>query len=147
MILPISLTIAAAAALLHIWLAARVSQLRNRYKISVGDGDNPALLRRMRAHANFGESTPLFLILLALIEHARGSELWLWGAAILFIVARILHAFGMDRASLRMLRMIGMMGSTLILVGLAGFALYISYTDSARQRPTIEIPQGARAAR
>ena len=37
-VLPITLTIAAAAAVLHIWLAARVSQLRRGYKISIGDG-------------------------------------------------------------------------------------------------------------
>jgi uncharacterized membrane protein YecN with MAPEG domain len=147
MILPISLTIAAAAALLHVWLASRVSQLRRHHKISVGDEGNPALLRRMRAHANFGESTPLFLILLALIEHAAGSQLWLWGAAILFILARILHAFGMDRPGANRLRVAGMGLSVLVLVGLAGFALYLSYTDSAQQRRSIEIPQAARAAR
>jgi uncharacterized membrane protein YecN with MAPEG domain len=147
MILPISLTIAAAAALLHVWLASRVSQLRRQHRISVGDDGNPALLRRMRAHANFGESTPLFLILLALIEHAAGSQLWLWGAAILFILARILHAFGMDRQGANRLRAAGMGLSVLVLVVLAGFALYLSYTDRAQQRRSVEIPQAARAAR
>ena len=145
MILPISLTFAAAAALLHVWLAMRVSQLRRIHKIPVGDEGNPALLRRMRAHANFGESTPLFLILLALIEHAAGSDLWLWAAAILFILARILHAFGMDRPSPSPLRIAGMGLATLVLLGLAGFALYLSYSDTSHRR-AIEAPV-TRAAR
>jgi uncharacterized membrane protein YecN with MAPEG domain len=56
-----------------------------------------AVRTRMRSHANFAENTPIFLILLALVEMARGSATWLWVAAILYILARIAHAFGMDR--------------------------------------------------
>ena len=37
MILPITLTLAGAAAILHIWLAARVSRHRRLLKIGVGD--------------------------------------------------------------------------------------------------------------
>ena len=126
-VLPITLTIAAAAAVLHIWLAARVSQLRNRHKVSIGDGGNEALIRRMRAHANYSENMPIVLILLALIELAGGDPRILWGAAILFVIARILHAFGMDRPSPSRLRMFGMMGNTLALVILAGYAVFILY--------------------
>jgi uncharacterized membrane protein YecN with MAPEG domain len=126
-ILPITLTIAAAAAVLHIWLAARVSQLRNRHKVSIGDGGNEALIRRMRAHANYGENLPVVLILLALLELAGGDARILWGAAILFILARLLHAVGMDRPQPSRLRMIGMMGTTLALVVLAGYAVLIVY--------------------
>ena len=126
-ILPITLTIAAAAAVLHIWLAARVSQLRNRHKVSIGDGGNEALIRRMRAHANYGENMPIVLILLALIELAGGDPRILWGAAILFLIARILHAFGMDRPSPSRLRMFGMMGSVLPLLILVGYAVFILY--------------------
>ena len=97
MILPITLTIAGAAAILHVWLSLRVSRLRRPLKIGVGDGGNEVLLRRMRAHGNFAENMPIFLILLGLLELATGGNLWLWGAAILFILARIAHAFGMDR--------------------------------------------------
>src|SRR5690349_16226804 len=118
--LPITLTIAAAAAVLHIWLAARVSQMRNRHKVSIGDGGNEALIGRMRAHANYGENMPIVLILLALLELAGGDARILWGAAILFVIARILHGFGMDRPQPSRLRAFGMMGSALALVILAG---------------------------
>ncbi len=126
-VLPITLSMAAAAAVLHIWLAARVSQLRVRHKVSIGDGGNEALIRRMRAHANYGESMPVVLILLALLELAGGDVRILWAAAILFIVARILHGFGMDRQSPSRLRMFGMIGSTVALLILVGYAIFVVY--------------------
>jgi hypothetical protein len=129
-ILPITITIAAAAAVLHIWLAARVSQLRNRHKVSIGDGGNEALVRRMRAHANYGENMPIVLILIGLIELAGGDARILWAAGILFILARIAHGFGMDRPSPSRLRAIGMIGSTIVVVGLAGWALSFAYLQA-----------------
>ncbi|HEX8528231.1 MAPEG family protein [Allosphingosinicella sp.] len=134
-LLPISLTIAAASALLHIWLSVRVSHLRRLHHVSIGDEGNAAVLTRMRAHGNFAENTPIFLILLALIELAIGSAIWLWAAAILFILGRILHAFGMDRPAPNALRIGGVSLSWLVLLGLAGFAIYLSYGDTADRRP------------
>ena len=130
-ILPITLTIAAAAAILNIWLGGRVSQLRLAKKISVGDGGDSALQARMRAHANFTEYTPFFLILLGLIELGHGSATWLWLVAILFIVCRILHAFGMDRPAPNPFRMIGIVGTMLTLLALAVYALATPYLAPA----------------
>jgi len=126
-ILPITLTIAGAAAILHIWLAGRVSRLRRHYKIGLGDNGNEALLRRIRAHGNYAENMPIVLILLALLELAGGNRWVLWGAGIAFILSRIVHAFGMDSPARLRLRMLGMMVSTLVLVGLAGYAIFIGY--------------------
>src|SRR5918998_3828282 len=105
MILPITLTIAGAAALLNVWLARRVGQMRLAHKVSIGDGGNEALIARMRAQANFIEYTPFFLILLGLIELAIGSRVWLWVVAVIYILARIAHAFGMDRSQPDRLRL------------------------------------------
>jgi hypothetical protein len=146
MILPISLTIAAAAALLHVWLSMRVSRLRRLHRISIGDEGNKAVATRMRAHGNFAENTPVFLILLALTEHAIGSELWLWIVAAVYIVARLLHAFGMDRPAPNWMRISGVGISWLVLLGLAGHALFLSYGDQSSRR-TIEAPQPHRASR
>jgi len=146
MVLPITLTFAGAAAILNIWLAARVSQLRTRHKVSIGDGGNEALIRRMRAHANYGENMPLVLILLGLIELAGGDARILWAAGIIFILARILHAFGMDRPSPNRLRMIGMLGSTLVLLGLAGWALSFAYLQQPRAEHETMIGPGRVAA-
>ncbi|HET9429073.1 MAG TPA: MAPEG family protein [Allosphingosinicella sp.] len=127
MIMPISLTIAGAAAILNVWLSLRVSRLRRPLKIAVGDGGNEVLQRRMRAHANFSENVPIFLILLVLLEFATGGDLWLWGAAILFILARIAHAFGMDRPGANALRVGGISVSWIVLLGLGIYAIILAY--------------------
>ncbi|MEA3064949.1 MAG: uncharacterized protein QOJ27_1395 [Sphingomonadales bacterium] len=129
MILPITLTITGAAALLNIWLARRVGQMRLAHKISIGDGGNEALTARMRAQANFIEYTPFVLILIGLIELAEGSRLWLWIVGVVYILARIAHGLGMDRPRpdpLR-LRMIGVMATGVILLGLALYAIVLPY--------------------
>jgi hypothetical protein len=118
--------------LINIWLGARVSQLRLRHKVSVGDAGNERIASRMRAQANFIEYTPLFLILLALIELSRGSETWLWGVAIVYILGRLAHPFGMDRPAPNKLRMLGILTTWIVLVGLALYALAIPYLDRGR---------------
>ena len=131
--LPITLTIAAAAALINIWLGVRVSQLRFRDKVSIGDAGNARLACRMRAHSNYTEYTPFFLVLLALIELSQGSKQWLWWVAILFILARLAHPFGMDRKAPNPFRMIGIVVTWAVLVGLAIYALAIPYLDGPKR--------------
>ena len=145
MILPITLTIAGAAAILHVWLSLRVSRLRRPLKIGVGDGGNEVLLRRIRAHGNFAENTPLFLILLALLEFATGDNLWLWGAAILFILARLLHVFGMDRPGANWMRVGGVSISWAVLLGLGFYAILIAY-QSPPIRGGIQLDTGRQAS-
>ena len=145
MILPITLTIAGAAAILHVWLSLRVSGLRRRMKIAVGDAGNEAMMRRMRAHANFAENMPLLLILVAALELATGGNLWLWGAAILFVLARIAHAFGMDRPGANPLRVVGISVSWLVLLGLGIYAVLAAY-QSPGLRGGIELSPGRQAA-
>ena len=136
MILPITLTIAGAAALIHIWLSLRVSHLRRLHKISIGDGGHEGVRTRMRAHANFAESTPIFLILLGFIEMAKGSATWLWLAAILFILARLAHPFGMERPAPNALRMGSVAISWLILLALGAYAIALPYLERAPTRVT-----------
>lgn len=131
MILPITLTIAAAAALVNIWLAMRVGRVRVSGKVSIGHGDNPLLECRMRAQANFVEYTPFFLILLGLVELASGSSTWLWLVAIAYVLARIAHAFGMERPAPNKLRAGGILVTMLALLGLAIYALTIPYLRPA----------------
>ena len=127
MILPITLTIAGAAAILNVWLSLRVSRLRRPLKIGVGDGGNEVLARRIRAHGNFAENVPLMLVLLGFVELATGGNLYLWGAAILFILARIAHVFGMDRPGANILRVGGISISWLVMLGLGIYAILIAY--------------------
>ena len=137
MILPITLTIAAAAALLNIWLAMRIGRLRLSKKVSIGHGGDALIETRMRAQANFGEYTPFVLILLALIELAKGSQTWLWLVAIVYILARIAHAFGMERPAPNKLRGAGAIVTMITLLGLAGYALSIPYLAKKPSAPTM----------
>lgn len=124
-LLPIALVSAGAAAILNLWLAMRTGAIRRQTKVSIGDGGNEALIRRMRAHANFIESAPFILILIALIEFTSGTHLWLWVASVLFVLARVGHALGMD--GMRLGRELGTMVTFALLLGLGGYAVTLPF--------------------
>lgn len=127
MFLSISLTAAAACALLHIWQSLRVSQVRMARGIELGDGGSEPLTCRMRAHANFVENAPFFLALLVLLELSGAAATWLWTATILFILARLLHMFGMERKAPNPLRMGGTMATLTVLAALSIWAISLTY--------------------
>ncbi|MEH3045821.1 MAPEG family protein [Sphingomonas adhaesiva] len=127
MLLPITLTIAAACAAINLWLALRVVPGRVRGKVLLGDGGSEALLAVQRAHANFTEYAPFVLILLALIELAGGSPTWLWVAGVAFVLARVAHGLGMTRPAPNPLRAGGALLTWVVLALLAGWALAVAY--------------------
>jgi uncharacterized protein len=126
--LPITLTIAAGAALVNIWLMIRCGQARTKGKVSIGDGGDEHLIRRMRAHANFVESAPFVLILIAALEASGFAGQWLYYIGVLYIVGRLAHGLGMDGGALEKGRMVGTLITLLTLLGLAGYALWRVYT-------------------
>jgi len=123
LILPVTLCTAGAAAVINFWLGLRISRLRLTEKIFVGDGGDDRLVRRMRAQLNFAEYVPLILVLLALVELAAGTSIWLWGVGFALVLGRILHAFGMDGWGLG--RRIGIALTMLTMLGLAAYGIYI----------------------
>ena len=128
MILPITMTFAAVAVVINIWLAIRIMRLRISGAISHGDGGNVTLFRRMRAQSNYIENAPLVLILCALVELARGSETWLWVLMLVFSLARVAHGIGMDSDEPGPPRKFGTMATFFSMLILAGVALYSVYT-------------------
>ncbi|MBA37116.1 MAG: GST-like protein [Sphingobium sp.] len=127
MLLPITLTFAAACALLNLWLAIRCARFRISDKIMHGDAGHALLAKRMRAHANFIEYTPIILILFALIELAAGPSLWLWIGALAYILARVAHAIGLDADKPTLWRAGGALVTWGVMVLLAGAALALAY--------------------
>lgn len=123
MILPVTLTAAAAAALVNIWLSLRIGAVRRSAGISVGDGGNELLSRRMRAQLNFAENVPLVLILIAAVELAIGETWWLPLVAGAFILGRVAHGFGMDGGALQGGRAVGTVLTLLVQLFLAGIAV------------------------
>jgi uncharacterized membrane protein YecN with MAPEG domain len=120
------LCLAAAAAVINIWISIRVGQTRGAAKVSVGDGGDERLLRRMRAHANFIENTPLVLILIAAVELSGKGAAWLAIVGALYMLGRVLHALGMDGGSLQWGRGAGTMITMLTQLGLAVVAVLIA---------------------
>lgn len=126
MLLPVTLTSAAAAAVIGVWLMLRIGQVRIGEKISIGDGGNEKLTRRMRAQANYIENTPFVLILIAAIELSGKGEPWLAYVAAVYFLARIAHAIGMEEGDAPKARSIGTIVTMLTLVGLGIVAALIA---------------------
>lgn len=120
---PVTLVTAAAAVFVNIWLGSRIAKFRHEFKVSVGDGGQEPLLRRMRAQANFIENAPFFLILQGGLELSGAQRVGLAVIGGVFILSRISHAIGMDAADQRRWRMAGMMGTTIAILVLALWAL------------------------
>jgi len=119
MLLPTTLCMAAAAAVLNLWLALRIVRLRFAKQVLHGDGGDPLLLQRMRAQANFVENAPLALILIGALELSGHGGRWLPIVAAAFLLGRIAHAFGMDMGRRNALRAGGTLVTWLTLLGLA----------------------------
>lgn len=133
--LPITLTTAGATALIALWLAIRTGGVRQKAKVSIGDGGDAALICRMRAQANFTEYAPFIVILIALIEFSAGTSTWLWAASVAFLVARILHPFGMD--GMKFGRATGTTITFLLLAGLGLYAISIPLLAKQDARPNV----------
>ena len=90
----ITLLYAGALALWFLVLSIRVVQGRvGPGNPSLGDGGNPLMLRRIRAHANFAEYVPMILVMMGFLE-LNGQPKWeihLLGAMLL--IARLLHGY------------------------------------------------------
>lgn len=124
--LPLTLTMAAAAGLINLWLALRIGQVRTSQKVSVGDGGNEFVIRRMRAQANFVEYTPFVLVLIGALECSGYAATWLWVVGIVYMIGRLAHGLGMDGGAFGIGRMIGTLTSMLTLLGLSGYAIYVA---------------------
>jgi uncharacterized membrane protein YecN with MAPEG domain len=139
MLMPIALTAAGAAALMLVWLSLRVVLVRRAANVELGDGGSEPLTRRIRAHGNFVENAPFFLLLVALLELNGAGERVLWAATIAFFLVRLAHVFGMDRKAPNALRIVGAVGTWTVLLLLGGWAIYLTYSQTAsvtQRQPT-----------
>lgn len=131
MFLPVTLATAGALGLLYLVLAARIVQLRVRYRVSLGDRvADPAqaevLQQRVRAHANLGEFAPFILLLMGLIEQAAAGRLLLGAVGVLLVLARLAHAVGIHLPTPNPLRIFGTFGTFTILGLLSLWALWLA---------------------
>lgn len=118
--LPVTALTAAILALGLVALSLPISLRRRSAKISLGVGDDATLTRMVRAHGNFTEYAPLSLILVGLLEMARGPGGLVCTVATLLVASRALHAAGL-LTSILPLRVIGtVLGQACLVVGAIG---------------------------
>ncbi|MDP3295769.1 MAG: MAPEG family protein [Nevskia sp.] len=105
--IPVTAACAALSGLLILVLALRVSLMRNRFRIALGDGGNAELMRAIRAHANTIEFVPIFVILALCYELQAGANAALTTLVGVFLFARLSFAIGMSLAPVHPLRRVG----------------------------------------
>ncbi len=99
---------AGAAALMFVYLTLGVSRQRIRHQVSIGDGENRAVLVAIRAQGNFVEFVPISLILMAAVETQGAPALAVHALGVMLIGGRICHAVGFTRRpQILILRQIG----------------------------------------
>jgi len=129
MSVPITALYAGVLALISVVLAIQVGMIRVRKGVSILHGDDMELAQVIRRHANFTETVPLVLILLAVIELNGGSRMLLHTLGTVLVVARMLHPIGLVHDNLRNpLRLLGAGVTTLVTLVAAATAIVQFYS-------------------
>jgi uncharacterized protein len=128
--MPITALYAGLLVPIFIILSVRVIRVRRGEKISVGDGGDATLLRRMRVHANFAEYVPLALLLIGLAESLKTDVRLLHMLGLALVAARILHAVSMSGAKDVLPMRVAGVATTFTILILAAIACL---TGAARQ--------------
>ena len=114
-------------ALLFLVLTFRVIGYRRSRRLNLGDHGDKEMLKRIRAHGNFAEYTPLGLLLLLLAELQGAPALALHLTGIALLAGRIAHAYGVSTSPQNYGRQIGMLLTlgmiALTALGVIGHAL------------------------
>lgn len=117
-------TYAALLTILFIGLSVRTIKQRFRHQVAVGDGNQPELVRAMRAHANFAEYVPLALILMWMTEAVNYPSWVIHILGVMLVVGRFSHAYGIMQVNENLrFRQLGMLLTFLVLVTAAVFLL------------------------
>ncbi len=77
---------------IYVGLTFLVIQIRRKDKVSLGDGGNEILNKRIRAHGNFMEYVPIALVLIFLAEWEGAPDLIVHILGLALIAGRLLHA-------------------------------------------------------
>lgn len=90
---------------------------RFKHRVSMGDGGNEDMLKRIRLHGNFAEYVPLALILILLTELGNTSSYVVHALGALLVSGRVFHALGLyNVAPINKSRQIGMACTFFVLI-------------------------------
>ena len=100
-------------------LMLAVARVRRSARVSLGNGNDPALLAAIRRHGNYAENAAIFIAGLALLEILGGDRSSVIQLAAIFIAGRILHAIGLSQAkTINAWRIVGIVATVAAGVGL-----------------------------
>ncbi|MEE9434610.1 MAG: MAPEG family protein [Sphingorhabdus sp.] len=131
MTLPVTALTAAICALLLIILMFKTIGERLRTETNFGTVDDERFAMVRGAHGNLAENAPLAIIMLGVLELANAHHMALTGLAALFLVSRVLHAFGMfqhQAGKTTRFRQAGVLGSALSMAAMALWIIYLFVT-------------------
>jgi len=101
-------------------LTINIIRLRFQYRVGLGDGGEPALIKAIRMHGNFIEYIPFALMLMVIAELTHGATWWLHAAGMCLVFGRVSHAIGLTKTSgTSIYRQVGMLSVFLVLLALA----------------------------
>jgi uncharacterized membrane protein YecN with MAPEG domain len=89
---------AAINALIMLVLGMLVVRARVKTRTEIGDGNDPAMIGPLRAHANNTETVPMAIVLLLVLYALGEGAVMLHIIGILLTLGRLLHAFGLSRS-------------------------------------------------
>ena len=81
--------------LIFVYLSIRVVKQRRIAKVSIGDGDDPALRKAIAVHNNFSQYVPFALLLITFVELNHASAIITHGLCACLLVSRVAHAYGL----------------------------------------------------
>ena len=104
-------------------LGVNISRLRVVNKVANGDGNCRPLMKAIRAHGNGVEHTSIYAMAVLALTLLGLDSLWLAVFVLSFVIARILHAYGMLTSQF-LARRIGA-GVTFLLQGVSAITILL----------------------
>ena len=110
-----------------VWLVLMFSviAIRATNKVSMGDGGIATLETRIRGHANFAETAPYFLVVLAISELSSDIPSgWIHVAGSTFVFGRVVHCLGfLNARPSTPARIVGTFGAIIPLFSLSMYCM------------------------
>ncbi|MBL9016580.1 MAG: MAPEG family protein [Myxococcales bacterium] len=114
-------------AIFNIFLANNVSNARRKHRVSIGEGDHPAMLVAIRAHGNNAEFVPLAILMMLIAELCGANSVVLHAYGGGLLAARVLHWVGMPRKAPNVFRFVGVAFTWTAIVAISGYVLYLRF--------------------
>ncbi|HEX4199553.1 MAG TPA: MAPEG family protein [Caulobacteraceae bacterium] len=100
---------------------------RRRHGPSLGESSELDVTRAVRRHGNLAENAAIFIACAALLEMLGGGRLWVGLLCAIFLVARLLHAFGLSlKNTVNGFRVVGVVLTVAVGLALGGRLIFVA---------------------